>query len=65
MRRTLRRPLKFPVSAIIGERCGHESLAYRLTYALEQWAMKHGYKGHSPHNVRKKSDMTKQTRLKL
>lgn len=35
------RPLKYPTSSIVGRACGRGSHAYRLVYALEQWAARH------------------------
>lgn len=52
----MRRPLKYPVSALVGAACGHRSEAYKKAYALEQWATRHGYVGHRPHNVPTKAE---------
>lgn len=59
------RPLKFPASSIVGARCGRGSHAYRLVYALEQWAARHGYEGHRAHIVPKKTDRQRQQKLQL
>lgn len=59
------RPLKFPASSIVGRACGRDSHAYRLVYALEQWAARHGYEGHRPHIVPTKADRKRQQKLQL
>ena len=59
------RALKYPTSSIVGARCGRDSHAYRLVYALEQWAARHGYEGHRPHIVPKKTDRQRQQELQL
>lgn len=55
-----RRPLKYPLSAMVGDRCGRKSEAYRRAYALEQWALRHGYEGHRPHIVPTRADRSRQ-----
>lgn len=59
------RPLKFPASSIVGSACGRDSHAYRLVYALEQWAARHGYEGHRPHIVPTKADRKRQQAIKF
>lgn len=59
------RPLKYPTSSIVGRACGRGSHAYRLVYALEQWAARHGYKGHRTHVVPTKADKDKQMEISL
>ncbi len=59
------RPLKFPASSLVGHACGRDSHAYRLVYALEQWAARHGYEGHRPHIVPTKADRKRQQKLQL
>lgn len=59
------RPLKFPASSIVGRACGRDSHAYRLVYALEQWAARHGYEGHHAHTVPTKRDKIKQQTIKF
>ena len=61
----MKRPLKYPASSIVGRACGRGSHAYRLVYALEQWAARHGYDGHRTHIVPKKTDRQRQQKLKL
>lgn len=61
----MKRPLKYPASSIVGAQCGRGSHAYRVVYALEQWAVRHGYSGHSEHIVPTKADRRKQQSLIL
>lgn len=61
----MERPLKYPASSIVGRTCGRDSHAYRLVYALEQWAARHGYEGHRPHIVPTKADRKRQQKLQL
>lgn len=61
----MERPLKYPASSIVGRACGRGSHAYRLVYALEQWAARHGYDGHHAHNVPTKRDKVKQQNIKF
>ena len=62
---TIRRPVKYPLSQEVGILCGMNSEAYRLVYALEQWAARHGYEGHRAHIVPKKTDRQRQQKLQL
>lgn len=59
------RHLKFPASSIVCSACGRDSHAYRLVYALEQWAARHGYEGHRSHTVPTKRDKIKQQKIKF
>ena len=61
----MERPLKYPASSIVGRACGRGSHAYRLVYALEQWAARHGYDGHHAHTVPTKRDKVKQQKIKF
>ncbi len=61
----MERQLKYPASSIVGRTCGRDSHAYRLVYALEQWAARHGYEGHRPHIVPTKADRKMQQKLQL
>ena len=61
----MERPLKYPASSIVGRACGRGSHAYRLVYALEQWAARHGYEGHRAHKVPTKMDKIKQQKIKF
>lgn len=61
----MERPLKYPASSIVGRACGRGSHAYRLVYALEQWAARHGYDGHHEHKVPTKRDKIKQQKIKF
>ena len=61
----MKRPLKYPTSSIVGEKFGLRSEEYKRVYALEQWAARHGYKGHKKHIVPTKHDRSKQQSLIL
>ena len=61
----MERPLKYPASSIVGRACGRGSHAYRLVYALEQWAARHGYDGHHEHKVPTKKDKIKQQKIRF
>lgn len=61
----MERPLKYHASSIVGRACGRGSHAYRLVYALEQWAVRHGYDGHHAHTVPTKRDKIKQQKIKF
>lgn len=61
----MKRPLKYPAASIVGSKFGRRSQAYRLVYALEQWAARHGYEGHREHKVPTKNDKIKQQKIKF
>lgn len=61
----MKRPLKYPAASIVGSKFGRRSQAYRIVYALEQWAARHGYEGHREHVVPTKADRKRQQELKL
>lgn len=62
---TIRRPVKYPLSQAVGNLCGRNSEAYRRAYAMEQWALRHGYEGHRPHIVPTKADRKRQQAIKF
>lgn len=59
------RAIKYPTSSLVGNACGRGSHAYRLVYALEKWAARHGYEGHRPHTVPTKRDKIKQQKIRF
>lgn len=59
------RPVKYPLSQAVGNLCGRNSEAYRRVYALEQWALRHGYEGYRPHIVPTKADRKRQQKLQF
>jgi hypothetical protein len=61
----MKRPLKYPAASIVGSKFGRRSQAYKMVYALEQWAVRHGYEGHREHVVPTKADRKRQQELKL
>ena len=60
----MKRPLKYPAASIVGSKFGRRSHEYKMVYALEQWAARHGYSGHSEHIVPTKADRRKQLTIK-
>ena len=61
----MKRPLKYPAASIVGSKFGRRSHAYKMVYALEQWAARHGYDGHHAHTVPTKKDKIKQQKIKF
>ena len=61
----MERPLKYPAASIVGSKFGRRSHAYKMVYALEQWAARHGYDGHHEHKVPTKRDKIKQQKIKF
>ena len=61
----MKRPLKYPAASIVGSKFGRRSHAYKMVYALEQWAARHGYDGHHAHTVPTKRDKIKQQKIKF
>ena len=61
----MKRPLKYPAASIVGSKFGRRSRAYKMVYALEQWAARHGYEGHREHVVPTKADRKRQQKLQL
>lgn len=61
----MKRPLKYPAASIVGSKFGRRSHAYKMVYALEQWAARHGYDGHHAHTVPTKMDKIKQQKIKF
>lgn len=61
----MKRLLKYPAASIVGSKFGRRSQAYKMVYALEQWAVRHGYEGHREHVVPTKRDKNKQQKIKF
>ena len=57
--------VKYPATAIVRERFGANSKETKRIYALEKWAMSHGYDGYKAINRRKKADRQQQTEIKF
>ena len=58
------RKIKYPSTAMVREKLGEGAIARRI-YALEKWAVSHGYDGYSPINRRTKKDKMQQMEIGL
>ena len=58
------RKLKYPSTAMVREKLGEGAIARRI-YALEKWAVAHGYDGYAPINRRTKKDKMQQMEIGL
>lgn len=57
--------LKYPSTAMVRDRLGAESAIAKRIYALEKWAVSHGYDGYAPINRRTKKDKMQQMEIGL
>ena len=57
--------LKYPSTAMVRDRLGAESHLAKRIYALEKWAVSHGYDGYAPINRRTKKDKQQQMEIGL
>ena len=57
--------LKYPSTAMVRDRLGAESQLAKRIYALEKWAVSHGYDGYAPINRRTKKDKQQQMEIGL
>ena len=57
--------LKYPSTAMVREKLGAESQLAKRIYALEKWAVAHGYDGYAPINRRTKKDKMQQMEIGL
>ena len=56
--------LKYPSTALVRDKLGEGAIARRI-YALEKWAVSHGYDGYAPINRRTKKDKQQQMEIGL
>ena len=56
--------LKYPSTAMVRDKLGEGAIARRI-YALEKWAVSHGYDGYAPINRRTKKDKMQQMEIGL
>ena len=56
--------LKYPSTAMVREKLGEGAIARRI-YALEKWAVSHGYDGYAPIQRRTKKDKMQQMEIGL
>ena len=59
------RKVKYPSTAMVRDRLGAESQLAKRIYALEKWAVSHGYDGYAPINRRTKKDKMQQMEIGL
>lgn len=57
--------LKYPSTAMVREKLGAGSEIAKRIYALEKWAVSHGYDGYSPIQRRTKKDKMQQMEIGL
>lgn len=57
--------LKYPSTAMVREKLGAGSKIAKRIYALEKWAVAHGYDGYAPINRRTKKDKMQQLEIGL
>lgn len=57
--------IKYPSTAMVREKFGADSQLAKRIYALEKWAVSHGYDGYAPINRRTKKDKMQQMEIGL
>jgi hypothetical protein len=57
--------LKYPSTAMVRDKLGAGSKIAKRIYALEKWAVSHGYDGYAPINRRTKKDKMQQMEIGL
>ena len=57
--------VKYPSTAMVREKLGAGSKLAKRIYALEKWAVSHGYDGYAPINRRTKKDKQQQMEIGL
>ena len=57
--------LKYPSTAIVRDKLGAGSKIAKRIYALEKWAVSHGYDGYAPIQRRTKKDKMQQMEIGL
>ena len=57
--------LKYPSTAMVRDKLGAGSKIAKRIYALEKWAVAHGYDGYAPINRRTKKEKAQQTEIKF
>ena len=55
--------LKYPSTSMVREKLGAGSKIAKRIYALEKWAVSHGYDGYAPINRRTKKDKMQQMEM--
>lgn len=57
--------LKYPSTSMVRDKLGAGSKIAKRIYALEKWAVAHGYDGYAPINRRTKKDKMQQMEIGL
>ena len=57
------RKLKYPSTAMVRDKLGAGSKIAKRIYALEKWAVSHGYDGYAPIQRRTKKDKQQQVSM--
>ena len=57
------RKIKYPSTAIVRDKLGADSAIAKRIYALEKWAVSHGYDGYAPIQRRTKTDKQQQVSM--
>ena len=57
------RKIKYPSTAMVRDKLGAGSKIAKRIYALEKWAVSHGYDGYAPINRRTKKDKMQQMEI--
>ena len=57
------RKVKYPSTAMVREKLGAGSKIAKRIYALEKWAITHGYDGYAPIQRRTKKDKQQQVSM--
>ena len=57
------RKIKYPSTAMVREKLGAGSKIAKRIYALEKWAVSHGYDGYAPIQRRTKKDKQQQVSM--
>ena len=57
------KPIKYPSTALVREKLGANSKIAKRIYALEKWAVAHGYDGYKSINRKTRADKLQQTEL--
>ena len=55
------KPIKYPSTQVVREKLGANSKIAKRIYALEKWAVAHGYDGYKAINRRTREDKKQQT----
>lgn len=57
------KPIKYPSTALVRDKLGANSKIAKRIYALEKWAVSHGYDGYKAINRKTRADKLQQTEL--